>query len=298
MARISPIALLVILLSAVTPDAAAGGSWGTPPQLQGSYLPVGETLTFKTDQILFRSIEEAKVAEKDQGFHAYLVDGLDRRWVNQRMYKVKRPNWWRTGDASLINVGPLTVKNRNANLASVSADLNLTDVPPGVYHLMFCDLGCSRPLADSFPRAVTVVEDPVLARLANRQEDLLSRFSHVRFRLRSVARNYVDEENMSHAHADIRVIRDRVQESTADLSSDLREMNQRVISLEAENRGGPSLLSWFLLGGVIGGSLVGSLALLLRLLRSRRQRRLLEKELFDLSTTDDQKREKAGAGIL
>ena len=74
MRRVLRIGLASLFLVMISPGVAAGGGWWTYIDVEKEYLAVDQELSFVTRQALFETIEEARQAEANQGYFAYLVD--------------------------------------------------------------------------------------------------------------------------------------------------------------------------------------------------------------------------------
>lgn len=255
MARVFRIFLLIALFVSIAPSAQAGG-WWSGIDLDKSYLATGQQHSFVTKQFTFNTLEEARRAEKEQPYRPYLVAGMTTKMVWEAVEDGNTRNWWTLGASSIIEVGTLTVDVREANLANVSADLDLNGVPPGSYQLMFCDTGCSHPLGNLTPTPVTVLEDPLLARVANSIADLRTKTGEVQHELaghiRRAARASVDQSDMKAMQEELRLVK-RSSERTRD---QLTAAGKRISALEKDASGGSGPLLWMLVGCLVGALVV------------------------------------------
>lgn len=285
MARRSLITLFAASALIATSPAASGGGWWSNIDIKGSYAAVGQTLSFETKQILFQSVEEAELAESEGSF-AYILQGVDRQMLADALGKSYSPGWWDPGNATAIKVGTVSVTVSSANLARASAQIDLSDVEPGVYSLMFCDAGCKHALADLIPMQITVLEDPLLARVANSVEDLRWRDREIKWalshRIREVSRESAER-------ADVRGLQDQIeslQSLVGRVGTKAETRNegvvQRVSALERDSGERWLSLVWLLIGGIIGGLIA------ILLVRRERKRQLaleipdIDRELLEL----------------
>ena len=173
--------VLTIVLAA--PSSAFGGGWWSSIDAD-QHMATGQEFEFVTKQVMFQSIEEAKLAESET-FYAYLLQNIDQQMLREATSKEFSPDWWDPTGARAIKVGTVRVSGSQSNLTRATAHIDLTGVQPGNYSLMFCDSGCQHALADLVPTAITVVEDPLLARVANRVTDMRWRISVTLFATRA-----------------------------------------------------------------------------------------------------------------
>lgn len=285
MARRSLMFLFAASMLLVAPPAASGGGWWSTIDLKGSYVGVGQTLSFETRQVLFQSVEEAELAET-QGSFAYVLQGVDQEMLGDAMAQSYAPDWWHLGDAEAIEVGTVSITVSDSNLARASAQIDLTGVEPGDYSLMFCDAGCTHALADVIPIRITVLEDPLLARVANSVEDLRWRDRAIKWHLI----NRIQETGRESAdRADVKSLRNQVDElqllvervgAAAETKSE--GVAQRVSALEKDSGERWLSLVWLLIGGLMGGLIA------ILLVRRERKRQLvpevsdMDRELLEL----------------
>jgi hypothetical protein len=154
---------------------AAGGGWWSFIHLDRSTVAVGQRVEARAE-VLFRSAAAAEEARARGQFSVYLLSGLDDTVVERAMRKASPGDWWSPGDADAIEVGRVVLELSEGNIATAHASFPLPDVPAATYALMFCDVGCTHPLADVVPaRGFTVVADAATAALAERVERLETR---------------------------------------------------------------------------------------------------------------------------
>lgn len=277
--------LFAVSMVMTTSSAASGGGWWSTIDLKGSYVGVGQTLSFETRQVLFQSVEEAELAET-QGSFAYVLQGVDQKMLGDAMAQSYEPDWWQLGDAKAIKVGTVSITVSDSNLARASAQIDLTGVEPGDYSLMFCDADCTHALADVIPIRITVLEDPLLARVANSVEDLRWRDRAIKWHLI----NRIQETGRESAdRADVKTLRNQVDELQllvervgAEAETKSGRVSGRVSALEKNSGERWLSLVWLLIGAVMGGLIA------VLLVRRERRRQLvpdsldIERELLEL----------------
>lgn len=126
--------LLVVTVVAgllLTPSAAFAGGWFSGIDLQGRYLGIGESLTFRSE-VMFRNLEDAERARDSGEFHAYLVRGIDHRALNEATLVAEPKHWW-SPPKELRLIGDVRLSKWNANLAVATAVIDVPEVTPGSY---------------------------------------------------------------------------------------------------------------------------------------------------------------------
>ncbi len=235
LARVLVLSLVTFIALLQTP-AVAGGWWSTI-DLDGAYLGIGEKVKVRSE-VLFKTVEDARRAQNVE-YRAYLLRGLDPRWPDRLMSQAHFRRWWQPPGA-MINVGSVEVSSLDSNLVTTTARLAIPDVAPGSYDLMFCTVGCRKPLADIVPLAVDVTADAVAARTARDLQRTNERLAVARARLRF----------------DLRRLERRARETRETLA----ESTGRIIALEAQlaraesDRPSPSPLvyvGWFIAGSTV-----------------------------------------------
>jgi hypothetical protein len=269
--RLALVCALGVLLLA--PQPAAGGGWWTYIDPDRTTVAAGERVEVH-ELVMFRTIAEAQEASVAGQFYVYLLQGFDYSVVHQAMVSRSPQNWWSLGDAEAIQLAPVTISAKDANLASATASFTVPDLPAGSYHLMLCDAGCQEPLADVIPaEGFTIVADPATAQLSERA-DALQR------QIRQQAGDLTDElaavERGTH----------RATDAAAENIRSTEALDARVSSLENEGRHSPPgvYAGWF-----IAGALVGTLTMLV--VRRRRARAPRDGGAAEWDPSDEELRE-------
>jgi hypothetical protein len=236
--------------------ASAKGDWSSI-KLHGHYMAPEDRVRAEAE-FFFWSEELFERARRGELFYAYLIAEFDFRVVRRAAAGPFSHDWWTLGAARPIPVGTLGIDWKPIP-ARAEVGFVMPDLEPGTYALMFCDLGCLRPLGDIVPAKVTVVEDPLVALLARRLErremEGLRQLSSLQ------AARRVAKEAREEAKA--------ATEGAAALATRIRELEARVATLEEPGRF-PSLASagWLVTGAVC--ALVGARVLSRRKLYRRR----------------------------
>ncbi len=214
--------LLVVTVVAgllLTPSAAFAGRWFSGIDLQGRYLGIGESLTFRSE-VMFRNLEDAERARDSGEFHAYLVRGIDHRALNEATLVAEPKHWW-SPPKELRLIGDVRLSKWNANLAVATAEIDVPEVTPGSYTLMLCNLGCSRPLGNLFPLQVRVSPDALTAQTARKLERTNLQFDLTLARVRrDVRRNNRQLHAMTVASADSAEVIARLQDKISSLETE------------------------------------------------------------------------------
>ena len=143
----------------LVPQGAAAGGWWSYVHLDRSEFAPGERVEL-SEEVMFDSIAAAEAAERSDRFRVYVLRGFDYAVVHGAMRKAVPGDWWSLGGAEAIEVGRVTIRASDSNLASATAAFTVPELPPATYHLMLCDVGCREPLADLIPtESFTVVSD-------------------------------------------------------------------------------------------------------------------------------------------
>ncbi len=243
-------------LVALPAPPAHGGGWWSYIEADRSTVAPGQRVKLD-EEVLFRSAAVAHEASDGTRFHVYLLRGFDYSVVERAMEKPWPRSWWSLGDAEAIRVAPVDVDVSDANLARAHASFTMPELSPGRYHLMLCDAGCRRPLADAIPAGgFTVVADPATARLAQRMERLELRLLRRSNRL-AQASALAGRAHIAARRARVEVERLEARTLARERRPGRRETEQP--STRASDGG------WFLAGG-LAGALV---ALTLRRRRSQ-----------------------------
>lgn len=184
--RLAGLTVLTVCLLLVPVPATAGGWWSSI-QLDKDPVAIGETAT-ATATVLFASTEEAQEAVQEGGYHAYLVQGVDRERLDEVMTTAEPGAWW-TVPPTALHLAELEFSGTDANMTEARATFTVPDVEPGLYGLMFCSEGCTEPMADVIPTLdIPLHDDPLLAHMARTLEtrDGGSRLSVIESRLGEV----------------------------------------------------------------------------------------------------------------
>jgi hypothetical protein len=106
------------------------------------------------------AIEAKQHGSSADQFFVYLLRGLNYSVVHRAMGKAEPRHWWSLGDAAAFRVARVRFGDTGSNLENVSASFIVPALPLGTYRVMFCDAGCTRPLANVIPaRGFTIVAD-------------------------------------------------------------------------------------------------------------------------------------------
>jgi hypothetical protein len=248
--RLALVCTLGVLL--VTPQGAAGGGWWSNIDVDRSVVTPGQGVEVETGQVAFSSTAAAKQAARGGRFYVYLLRDFDYAVVERAMGKADPRNWWSLNAAEAIQVGQVTVKVSDANLGKATAAFTVPQLPPGTYHLMLCDAGCTEPLPDVIPaKGFTVVADPATAQLAQRLDSLARRIQS-------------QADQLATARADA----DRALVAAQSAHSEVEQLKASVSSLANDGRSSPLAAPWAYAGWLVAGALAGGLVLLV--LRRRR----------------------------
>jgi hypothetical protein len=132
----------------------------------------------------------------------------------------------------------------NTSLGNVSAAFTVPEVPPGTYHVMLCDVNCTKPLANIIPTpGFSVVADPATAEVAQR----IDRFER---RVRSQGQELNE----------VRTAAGLARVAARDGHSEIEHLRETVSSLADEAGGTPI---WAFVGWLAAGGLAAALAALL-----------------------------------
>jgi hypothetical protein len=250
--RLALVCVLGVLL--VLPEAASGGGWWSTIDVNRSHVAPGQAVELD-EAVAFGSVAAAEAAARGTDrFYVYLLRGFDPSVVERAMRKPSPGDWWSLGDAEAIEVGQVTVRVSDGNLARARAAFTMPELPAGTYHLMLCDTACTEPLADVIPaESFNVVADPAAARIGNRV-DRLERQTGAQAARLAAARADTDE-----ALAAARTAR-----------SEVEQLKRSAASLADERRDAPPAGPWAYAGWLVAAALAGALALLA--VRRRRSR--------------------------
>jgi hypothetical protein len=167
-----PIAIFVSFVLLPQPPALGGGWWSSI-DLDRRELLSGESLELSS-QVFFDARNGVDAMEQARSgavtYHAYLLIEWDEAVLDMALRHDFRPNWWRT-PARALPLGQVALGDWDSNLAWASAAVEVPNIEPGRYSIMFCDLGCERPLADVIPTSVRIFDAEGFARHLDRQID-------------------------------------------------------------------------------------------------------------------------------
>jgi len=246
--RLALVCALAVLL--LTPQAAVGGGWWSNIRVDRSTVAPGQRVEADAT-VTFSSAAAAEEARETGRFYVYMLRGFDYSVVEWATRKGFRRNW-SLGGAEAIQVGQVAVRASDGNLGGARATFTVPELRPATYHLMLCNAGCAKPLAEVIPaEGFTVVADTATAQMAERVARL-ERLTRNQARQLGVARA---ASNWARFEA----------ESTG---SELEQLESRLSSLEDEGRSSGLVAWWAYAGWLIAGALGGALALLV--LRRRR----------------------------
>ena len=174
------IAVLIIAFSiGVAPGSTAtAGGWWSSLNADSYVVAPGQTVHLETE-FLFRTLEAAETARLSGGYFIYLISDLDERMLREAMSRPWPRDWWDLGSATAQPIGEPEFVHWDANLARITATVVVPEVPPGKYSFMACDAGCAHPLGDITPTGISVVADPLTARLIHRADRMEARFAEV-----------------------------------------------------------------------------------------------------------------------
>lgn len=198
-----------IVLMALLPSPASAGGWWNGLDLVGQALGVGETFSFSSE-VLFPDIKTAEAANSAD-YRAYLVRGIDQERLDKAMGRAEGGDWWSTPE-EMTQIGTVTFSDRDSNLSTATAHLDVPDVPAGSYNLMLCSPGCVEPVGDLIPIKVRVSSDPAMAaevrRLTQKEWDLRSALAGTKRDLRQTNQKLIAAESEAEAEAAPPVERD------------------------------------------------------------------------------------------
>jgi hypothetical protein len=265
--RLALLCALGVLL--LMPQGASAGGWWAYIDVNRSHVAPGQRVEID-ETVLFSSADAAEEAQETPRFYVYLLRGFDYSVVERAMRKASPGDWWSLGDAEAIQVGQVSVRVSDANLARATAAFTMPELPPATYDLMLCDAACTEPLADVIPaKGFTVVADPATAQMAQRLDRVERRIRRQAGRL-----------------AAARVDADVARVAVRNVRSEVERLEASVSSLADESRSAPR---WVYAGWVVAGVLVGALALVV--LRRRRSRPSRSAQVAGWHPSDEELRE-------
>ncbi|MDQ4095818.1 MAG: hypothetical protein M3174_06425 [Actinomycetota bacterium] len=223
----------VVLVTLLPGGARAGGGWWTHIDFVGQEIASGDTVRASVGQAYFVTLQEAKEARASGGY-AYLIEDLDPSIVDGAYDHVDfDPDWWRLGGATAHRAGTVSFSAGNANIPRTHMRLEVPLLEPGVYDLMFCDLGCNDPLGTFLPVPVRVVEDTEIARLYGELDRLESRVRSGLHRVREHSNEGMAgiQRSSGRLVQDVRDLKVAVHELRG-VPDSLRQIDRRVDRLE------------------------------------------------------------------
>ena len=194
--RTLPVVIAIAALP-LMPSAASAGGWWSGIDLEGRYLGIGESVTFRSE-VMFRNLEVAERARESGDFHAYLARGVDYGSLNKAMSVPEPKRWW-SPPRELTLIGDVRLSKWDANLAIATTELHVPDVPPGSYVLMLCNVGCVNPLGNLTPLQIQVSSDALAASTARKLQSTNARLDLALARIRSDLRQQTRQLNGARA---------------------------------------------------------------------------------------------------
>ena len=164
---------VVMAAALVLPAApAAAGGWWSGASVNNGSLVAGETISVRVEAY-FTTQAQADAAQTTP-YYAYLVRGYDKQLLRRAMTKGEPKRWWALGgDATLIQVGTVTLGRMRTNIGHARVSLTVPrTVDPGQYHLMLCTDGCVEPFGHAIPTPVEVFQTAAAVRQDRRVEQL------------------------------------------------------------------------------------------------------------------------------
>lgn len=240
--RIKAISVMVVFLFFVPQSGASAGGWWDTIQVDHRYVASGQRIEAGTP-FLFETIELAEEA-RDEGFFAYLIEGLDREMLDEGMGEQWDPGWWKQRWTAAHEVGRVELSNWDANQAVARSVFEVPALPSGRYDLMFCSAECAEPLGHIVPAAVTIASDPLAARVA-------SAFRN--YRMEATFRDQRLRHDLRELRASLRDQGTRLDHTQDELDKVLDRLRQKPVE-ESE-----APLSWglgWLAAGLLGGAFV------------------------------------------
>lgn len=183
--RVRNVVLFSFLAVLITPTEALAGGWWSYLQVPGQYFGVGETISFRENEVMFNTIEEAEGARSD-GFGVYLVQNYDEELLDDAMTRPEPQDWWEPLSTPM-RIGDLELIDPDSNLMKARVTFTVPEVSPGRYALVLCsNPDCSRSLGNVIPAKVTITEDVLAAKTARRvaNERFANEMAFVRMRHR------------------------------------------------------------------------------------------------------------------
>lgn len=227
------------------PPAASGGGWWSSPHFPSRYLVSGETAVAEATG-LFATVEAAEDAGR---FYAYLIPDLDWRIVDRAMNSYPPGRWWRKPEGAVL-VGRVEVLQRDSNLVKSRVTFEVPDLPPGRYAFMLCDFGCIRPMGDTIPVEMKLVDSPQALSLSQRIDHVSARLAAETRRVeRKLEASIFEAGSASAPEYKVEYLRDRV-------SALERAIEQIPTTRPDPSPTWPLALGWGLAGAASGAALV------------------------------------------
>ena len=183
--RVRNAILLSLLAIIITPAQALAGGWWSFLQVPGEYFGIGETITFKENEVMFETIEEAEGA-RSKDFGVYLVQSYNEELLDDAMTRPEPEDWWEPLSTPM-RIGDLELIDPDSNLMKARVSFTVPEVSPGRYALVLCsNPDCGQSLGNVIPSEVIVTEDVLLAKTARRvaNESFANEMAFVRMRHR------------------------------------------------------------------------------------------------------------------
>lgn len=233
--RLRSLLLFAIITVTLMPSTAIAGGWWSGIDLQGRYLGIGESVTFRSE-VMFRNLGVAERARNSGEFHAYLARGVDYISLNKAMSVPEPKRWW-SPPRELTLIGDVRLSNWDANLAIATTELDVPEVAPGSYALMLCNVGCVTPLGNLIPLQIQVSADALAAQTARRLQKTNARLDLALARVRGDLKQQTRQLNVAKA-------------DSAESTEAIARLQDKVSSLDSEAPSTPWLphLLFFLAG--------------------------------------------------
>ena len=152
---------------------ALGGGWWSSIDLDRREVLSGESLELSS-QVFFDArggLDAMRQARSGAvTYHAYLLIDWDEAVLDKALRHDFQPEWWRTPTRAVL-LGQVALGDWDSNIAWARSAFEVPHIEPGRYSIMFCDLGCERPLADVIPTFVRIFDAEGFARHLDRQID-------------------------------------------------------------------------------------------------------------------------------
>lgn len=196
------VGLLVSVVMAMPTGVRAGGWWSFV-QAPSRYLAIGETVTLQGEDVFESAGDRRKAFSGERQFFVYLLQGTDREMVDEAMGEADPGDWWTPPERG-VPLGRVEFAGHDQGIYNVRTDVQIPDVAPGKYELMYCTDRCQEPLTNHVPLEVTIVEATAAGlvksdrRAQEEVERLISSRSQVRAELRGLEKKWVRSRAAGH----------------------------------------------------------------------------------------------------